>query len=187
MFLMMNEQLLRDWTIFFGALGLNCRELQDALTPGLEVLDLFGHGQHGVWLPVPKFPRHGLIEDAGHYADALDQHVYLVIGPPEIPQVKQWADGFLYAEGAVGIALAPSSARFGDMPPFRHDPRWHALQEDYWGSLDMWPLYAEDLPLREKEYSMTSLSPAILGGPVVGIYFGCGRSPAGPRLPPPTG
>ena len=38
------------------------------------------------------------------------------------------------------------------------------------------------MPVGEKSYSQISLSPAILGEPVVGIYFGCGRTPAGPRL-----
>src|ERR1700733_2806412 len=117
MFFLMNEQLLTDWPIFFDALNLNCRLLPDSPTPGLEVIDLFGSGHHGIWLPVPKFPSHELIEATGHYADALDRHVYLVIGPPEFPRAKQWSDGFWYREGAVGISLAPSSARFGDIPP----------------------------------------------------------------------
>jgi hypothetical protein len=182
MFLLMNEQLLTDWTIFFEALGLKCRQLSDAPTPGLEVHDLFDPGKHGVWMPVPKFPEHSLIEDGSRYADLFDKHVFFVIGPPEPPQVKQWEDGFLYAEGAVGISLAPSSAGLGDTPPFLFDPRWHALQEDYWGSLDMRPLYADAMPLRKKEYTTTSFSPAILGGPILGFYVGCGRSPAGPRL-----
>lgn len=81
----MNE-IITQWTSFFEALGLKCRELQKAPTPGLEIANFYGDGKHKVWMPVPKFPENGLIEDASHYADALGQHVYLVIGPPEVPR-----------------------------------------------------------------------------------------------------
>ena len=177
----MNE-IISQWTIFFEALDLKCRELQEAPTPGLEIANFYGDGKHKVWMPVPKFPQHGLIEDASHYADDLGQHVYLVIGPPEVPQVKQWPDGFLYVEGAVGISLAPLSASLGGERLFLFDPRWHALHEDFWGSLDIRPLYADAMPVGEKQYSKIALCPAVLGEPIVGIYFGCGRTPAGPRL-----
>lgn len=178
----MNEQLLIAWDTFFKALGFSCRRLHDAPNPTLEVINFFGNSKHMVWMPVPVFPKHGLIEAAGRYADSLDWPVYLVVGPPEIPQVKQWPDGFLSAEGAVVLSFAPSSDRLGDVPPFRYDLRWHALQEDYWGSLDIWPLYATDLPLQEKTYTMSSLCLAVLGEPVPSVYCGCGRTPAGPRL-----
>jgi hypothetical protein len=178
----MDEQLLTKWTIFFDALRLQTQRVTDTPSPGLQVLDLYGPGQHVVWLPVPKFPEHTLIEDAGRYADRLGKPIFVVIGPPEPPQVKLWEDGFMYAEGAVGIALSPSSAWLGGEPQYRYNPAWHALQDDYWGSLDIRPLYAEELPLKEKPYSLTTTCPTIVSGPMVTCYMGCGRSPAGPRL-----
>jgi hypothetical protein len=175
-----SEQLLSSWTMFFEALRLKSRRLRHAPCPGLEVLDIFDNGNL-IWLPVPAFPKHDLLQHAGHYADSLDENVQLVVGPPELPQVKRWPDGFVSVEGAVAVTFAPTSSWLGESP-FRFDLRWHALQEDFWGSLSIWPFYADDLPLRKEYYTKTSECPGVMSGPVFAVYCGCGRTPTGPRL-----